>query len=181
MRYQIKQVLGEGRLWICNHIVNKIPSHHIRLCYYRYIMKFDVGEKSYIHLGCRFNCKGNFRMGKNSVINQYCHLDNRGGIIIGDNVSIAPECKLVTADHDLYHPNCLGRSSPITIEDYCFIGYGALILAPTLMQKGSALGAVSMLKGNTDAYYLYVGSPCIKKKIRPQQLNYTMDYDRLFN
>lgn len=181
MRYQIKQILGEGRLWLCNHFINKIPSHHIRLYFYRSIMKFDIGEKSYIHLGCRFNCKNLFKMGRGSVINQYCHLDNRGGIIIGDNVSIAPQSKLITADHDLYHLNCIGRSAEILIEDYCFVGYGATILAPSLMKNGSVIGANSLLKGVTEAYYLYVGNPCIKKKIRPQTLNYTMDYDRLFN
>lgn len=144
-------------------------------------MKFKIESDSYIHLGCQFNCKGHFYMGTGSVINQYCHLDNRGGIIIGNHVSIAPKCKLITADHDLFDPQCKGRNGSIQIEDYCFIGYGAMILFPSIMKIGSALGAASLLKGDTEEYYLYVGIPSIKKKVRPSPLNYTMNYDRLFN
>jgi acetyltransferase-like isoleucine patch superfamily enzyme len=180
-RYSIPNLLGDFRLWLCNHVVNKIPSHHLRLWFYRTIMKFKIGPNSYIHLGCHFNCKDHFLLGENSVINQYCHIDNRGGIYIGNNVSIAPDSKLITADHDLYSSDCAGRSNPIHIEDYCFIGYGAIILSPSYMEIGSALGAHSLLKGRSEAYYIYLGLPAKKGKKRPEVLNYTMNYDRLFH
>ena len=181
MRYSLKQIFGEGRLWACNHVVNKIPSHHFRLWFYKTIMKFEIGSGSYIHLGCHFNCKGRFLMGKNSVINQYCHLDNRGFIYLGNNVSIAPKSNLITADHDLYSSDCSGRSYPINIQDYCFLGYGSTILAPCNMEIGSALGASSLLRGTTEPYYLYLGLPAIKTKKRPEDLSYKMNYDRLFH
>lgn len=144
-------------------------------------MKFAIERDSYIHLGCKFNCKGRFTLKTGSVINQYCHLDNRGIIEIGEYVSIAPRVQLVSADHDLYSKECVGRSAPIIIGDYCFIGYGATILSPCNMEKGSALGAASLLKGNTEAYHLYIGLPAKKGKQRPSELNYIMNYDRLFH
>lgn len=144
-------------------------------------MKFEIGSGSYIHLGCRFNCKNYFSIGTNSVINQYCQLDNRGGIFIGNNVSMAPESKLITADHDLYSSDCAGRNNPIHIGDFCFLGYGATILSPCTMEIGSALGANSLLKGRAEAYYLYLGLPAKKSKKRPDDLNYIMNYDRLFH
>jgi acetyltransferase-like isoleucine patch superfamily enzyme len=181
MRYSVKQIFGEGRLWVCNHIVNKIPSHTIRIWFYRSVMKFQIKKNSYIHLGCRFNCKNHFSIESNSVINQYCHIDNRGGVKIGENVSIAPYTKLITADHDVYDKFCKGRNEPIIIEDYCFIGFGATILGPTTMKIGSALGANSLLKGGTEAYSVYLGLPAKITKTRPSDLNYTMNYDRLFH
>lgn len=173
--------MGEGRLWFCNHIANKVPSHHFRLWFYRSVMKFKIEDDSYIHLGCNFNCKGHFSMASNSVINQYCHIDNRGGIVIGENVSLAPYSKLITADHDVYHPNCLGRAAAIKIDDYCFVGFGAMLLAPAHMKEGSVLGASSLLKGKTEAYFVYLGSPARKTKSRIGNLSYKMNYDRLFH
>lgn len=181
MRYAVKQLIGEGRLWFCNHLVNKVPSHHFRLWFYRSIMKFEIGKNSYIHLGCRFNCKGHLSIASDSVINQYCHIDNRGGIQIGSNVSIAPYSRLITADHDIYQVNCIGRIAPIIIEDYCFIGFGATILAPSHMKKGSVLGASSLLKAETEAYFVYFGLPAKKTRFRSENLNYKMNYDRLFH
>lgn len=179
--YTIKQLLGEGRLWFCNHVTNKIPSHHFRLWFYRAIMKFDIEGDSYIHLGCRFTCKSNFVLKQGSVINQYCHIDNNGGIEIGRHVSISPQVKLLSADHNLYSERCEGRAAPIVISDYCFIGFGAMVLSPCTMEIGSALGANSLLKGSAEAYYLYLGSPAKKRNKRPSGLNYTMNYDRLFH
>lgn len=181
MRYAIKQLFGEARLWFCNHLVNKIPSHHFRLWFYRAVMKFKIAKNTYIHLGCRFNCIGHFSICSDSVINQYCHIDNRGGIKIGENVSVAPYSRLITADHDIYHPHCSGRNGEIIIDDYCFIGFGATLLAPSHMKKGSVLGASSLLKGDTEAFFVYFGLPAKKTKRRPEHLNYRMNYDRLFH
>ncbi|WP_051291105.1 acyltransferase [Pedobacter glucosidilyticus] len=143
-------------------------------------MKFQIGKKSFINLGCKFNCKGNFYLGDFSVINQGSHLDNRGIIFIGNNVSIGPQVKIITADHDLFSENCVGRQKKIEIDDYVFIGYNATLIGNAKMSKGSALGASSLLNRPVEPYCLFVGNPAVKKKIRPSNLNYKMDYNRLF-
>jgi maltose O-acetyltransferase len=144
-------------------------------------MKFVIAKYSFIHLGCRFNCKGNFAMDEYSTINQNCQIDNRGGISIGKRVSLSSDVKLITADHNLYQNDCIGRNRPITIEDYVFVGYGALILGNSKLSIGSAVGAMSVFKGLTEPYGVYLGNPAILKKKRPESLDYKMDYDRLFH
>lgn len=181
MRYGLKQLLGEGRLWFCNHFVNKLPSHHVRLLFYRRVMNFKIASNSYIHLGCRFNCKGNFTMDEYSTINQNCQIDNRGGISIGKRVSLSPDVKLITADHNLYESNCIGRNKPIIIEDYVFVGYSALILGKSKLSTGSVIGAVGVFKGVTEPYGVYLGNPAVLKNKRPETLNYKMDYNRIFH
>ena len=180
-RYNIRNLIGEGRLWLCNHLVNKIPRHHFRLWFYRRIMHFTIENNRYIHLGCRFNCKASFVLKKNSTINQYCHIDHRGGVFIGENVSIGPQVKLITADHDLTHINGIGREKPIYIKDYVFIGHSALILGETLLNIGSAVGANGVFTGNTEPFGIYIGNPAKLKNKRPQNLCYVMNYDRLLH
>jgi len=40
---KIKQFLGEGILYLTNHVVNHIPLHFVRLCFYRIFLQFDIG------------------------------------------------------------------------------------------------------------------------------------------
>ena len=181
MRYSIEQILGEGRLWVCNHIVNKIPSHHIRLYFYKNIMKFKISKGASIHLGCTFAITYNFQLGKNSTINQYCHIDNRGGISIQENVSISPKCSLITADHLVNSSTFEGRERSILIEKYSFLGYGATILGNVTLLEGTIVGASSLVTKNTKAFHIYVGVPAYVKGKRINALNYTTNYKRLFH
>ncbi len=180
MRYTLKNILGEFKLWICNHVVCKVPSHTFRLFFYRKIMRFKIGKGSSIHLGCFFNVKENLIIGDNSTINMRCHLDNRGGIFIGNNVSISPYVSLITADHDIQLSDFSGRVSKIVLNDYVFIGYRSLILKNIIMEKGSVLSAGSVLTKDTEQFTIYAGVPALKIKSRNMNLNYSTKYKRLF-
>ncbi len=132
-------------------------------------------------MGCKFNASGSLYIGENSTINQFCRLDNRANIVIGDNVSISPYVKLVTADHDVNHPQCQGRERPIIIDDYVFIGSDAMLLGGVQMKRGSVLAAKSLLTKSTQAFGIYMGMPAIHKSQRNEQVDYVGSYMRLFN
>jgi acetyltransferase-like isoleucine patch superfamily enzyme len=144
-------------------------------------MNFKIGKGSSIHLGCHFNTSGLFSMKENSTINQFCHIDNRGGVEIGSNVSLSPKVSLITSDHDINNENAIGRIGKITIEDYVFVGYNALILKDCIMKTGSVLGAMSLLTASTEPYGIYFGVPAKLKKMRNKNLNYAGNYKRLFH
>jgi acetyltransferase-like isoleucine patch superfamily enzyme len=144
-------------------------------------MKFAIDEGATINLGCRFNNTKFFKLGENSTINQFCHLDNRGGIYIGKNVSISPRVSIITADHDFDDEMCAARESPVVIEDYVFIGFGATVLRNTVLKIGSVVGAESLLTSSTDPYGIYFGIPAKLKKIRRKDLKHTSRYRRLFH
>lgn len=139
-----------------------------------------MGEGSSIHMGCKFNCRGNMEIGKNSTINQHCHIDNRGGVFIGNNVSISPHVKIITADHDLQDELCAGRTKAIIIDDYCFIGSDAMILQGCHMKIGSVVGAKALLTSDTEENYIYTGIPAKKIKSRNPNYNYSSKYRRWF-
>lgn len=178
---KIKVFFAELRLYLCNFWISHIPSHTIRLFYYKNIMHFEIGKGSSIHIGCQFNKAGSFSMGENSTINQYCRIDNRGGIEIGNNVSVSPYVKLISADHNLFDTQASGRELPILIEDFCFIGADAMILGGCTMHRGAALGAKALLISDAEEDWLYVGVPGKKIKKRNGDYTYQASYKRLFH
>ena len=145
-------------------------------------MNFKIGEDSSIHLGCRFNTSELFIMNSYSTINQFCHIDNRGGVEIGNYVSISPKVSIVTADHDLGDKNLIGRGGPVIIKDDVFIGYSAIILKDCVLEKGSVIGAASLVTKSTEPYGIYFGIPAKFKKERNRNFKHDEDdYKRLFH
>lgn len=180
-RYSVDIFFGEARIYVCNYLIAYIPSHTIRIWYYRYIMKFTIADGASVLIGCKFSCAKHFKLGKNSTINQNCHLDNRIGLNVKDNVSIAARCAFITADHLIDSPKFEGRERGITIENYVFIGFGAIILGGITLGKGSVVGAGSLVTKDTEDYSVNVGTPSRKIKERNQDLRYTTNYRRLFH
>ena len=177
---KIKEFLGEGLLYFTNHVINHIPLHFIRLGFYRMCLKFDIGSGSAIFMGTWFDAKNNFKIGNNSVINQKCRLDNRGCITIGENVSISAEVCILTADHDLQSHDFAGRTRPVSIEDYVFIGTRATLLPGVTLGKGSAVAAGAVVTKSVPPYMIVAGVPAKPIGRRPTDLNYQINYKRLF-
>jgi maltose O-acetyltransferase len=128
-----------------------------------------------------FDTRKNFYIGNNSVLNQKCRIDNRGGITIGNNVSISAEVCILTADHDLQCSYCTGRSRPVVIEDYVFIGTRAMILPGVSLGRGSAVAAGAVVTRDVPPYTVVAGVPARPISNRPTDLRYTVNYGRLFS
>lgn len=177
----MKSFLGELRLYVCNHIVASIPSHYLRLAFYRRIMGFQLAEEVTIHLGARFDCARGLKIGAHSVINENCRLDPRGGITIGSNVAIAAETIILTADHDLNTPDFRGRIRPVVIEDYVFVGTRALILSGVTLHRGAVIAAGAVVSRDVQALDIVGGVPAREIGKRSPDLDYVTTYRRLFH
>ena len=180
MNSTLRRVWFDGLLFICNRIISNIPSHTARVAFYRYVMRFDIGERACIFSGARFDGRGTFHLGKSSTINDRCHLDNRGGLTIGENVSVSPETCILTADHDPHHPQFAGRNRAVVIEDYVFIGTRALILPGVTIGRGAVVGAGAVVSKDVAPLAIVAGSPARPIGQRDPSLNYQIDYRRLF-
>lgn len=170
----------DGLLYFCNHIIAELPSHTLRLAFYRGVMHFEIGERSFIFMGARFDCRGSFFLGDHSVINERCRLDNRGTLRIGSNVSISSEVCILTADHDPQSESFAGRNRPVEIGDYVFIGTRALILPGCNVGRGAIVAAGSIVTRNVEPFAIVAGNPAKPVGQRPQNLSYQLDYARLF-
>ncbi|MEN8549611.1 acyltransferase [Acinetobacter soli] len=155
---KLKVFLSELRLYVCNHIVNKIPSHVFRLMFYRKIMRFKIDKNVSIGLGCIFDATDNLSIGFNSVINARCRLDTRGGIRIAENVSISCDTIILTADHD---PNefMAGRNQPVKIDSYVFVGTRSMILAGVDIGTHTVIAAGSVVSKNIPSRVIAGGVP----------------------
>ena len=176
----MKAFLYNFLLYFSNNILSHIPSHCLRLFFYRNFMKFKVEKGSCIFMYAWIDSKENFELGKNSVINQKCRLDNRGSIKIGDNVSISSEVCILTADHDLQSKEFKGRTRPVVIEDYVFIGTRAMVLPGVTLGKGSAVAAGAVVTKNVEPFTVVAGVPAKPIDQRTSNLNYNAHYCRLF-
>ena len=176
----LRRVWFDGLLFVCNRLVANIPSHAVRLAFYRRAMQFEIGERSCIFSGARFDTPGGFRIGKSSTINERCRLDNRGGLTIGENVSVSAETCILTADHDPHDPTFAGRNRPVVVEDYAFIGTRALILPGITIGRGAVIGAGAVVTKDVPSLAIVAGSPAREIGKRNPNLNYEVDYRRLF-
>ncbi len=170
----------DGLLYLCNHIVAQLPSHTLRLGWYRRVMAFEIGDRSFIFMGARFDCRSGFFLGHHSVINERCRLDNRGTLRIGSNVSISSEVCILTADHDPQSESFAGRNRPVEIANYVFIGTRAMILPGCTIGRGAIVAAGSVVTRDVEPFTVVAGNPAKPVGQRPQNLSYQLDYARLF-
>lgn len=175
---KVKYILAELRLYLCNHYIAHIPSHRLRLWFYKNIMGFNIGENSTCLMKLIVDFNRGLTIGKNSVVNGRCRLDTRGGITIGDNVSISSDVTILTADHDMNTPDFAGRNNPVIIHDYVWVGTGAMIMPGITIGKGAVVAAGSVVTKNVEPYHVVAGVPAKFIKERSKNLNYTAKYKR---
>ncbi|WP_218081028.1 acyltransferase [Anthocerotibacter panamensis] len=176
----LNRVYLDGLLYLTNHVIANIPSHTVRLGFYRGILKLELQKGSLIFMGAWFDGTGNLKIGRNSTINQQCRLDNRGAIQIGNNVTIAAGVWIITADHDLNASNFGGRIRPVHIEDYVFVGSRATILPGVTLARGCVVAAGAVVTRDVAPYTIVGGVPARLIGKRRSDLEYNAHYPRLF-
>lgn len=161
-------------MYVCNNIVNRVPSRSFRLFFYRRIMKFEIEKNASILMRTIFYGKGNLFIGKNSVINDACRIDNRGKIYIGSNVSISSESFIVTSQHDIQTNDFNTITRETVIGDYVFIGVRSLILPNVNLESGCVVGAGSIVTKSFEEYSVIAGNPAKVIAMRNSKLDYQL-------
>ena len=178
---KLRKIVSEFRLYLANHWLAGIPSHTIRLFFYRRLMRQQIGPGSNIFMGCRLDCPGGLVIGENSTINQQCRLDSRGGIRIGNFVSISANVTILTSDHDPDTANYISRAASVIIDDHSFIGTGVIILKGVHIGVGAMVGAGSVVTHDIPSGEIWAGNPARKIRTRKtDKYEPTNEYQRLF-
>lgn len=97
-------------------------------------------------------------------IGQDCFLHGAGGIKVGERVGIGPGVKIITSQHQdvgtatplLWSPLTF---APVSIDDDCDIGVGAIILPGVNLGRGCQVGAGAVVTESFPAYAVIVGVP----------------------
>ena len=179
-RSLLRRLWFDGLLFVCNGLVGHFPSHSFRRWFYRAVMRFEIGNRSFVFMGAEFDTAGQFKLGSHSTINQDCRLDNRGGLEIGNNVSISANVCILTADHDPQSASFVGRNRPVLIADYVFVGTRAMILPGVAIARGAVVAAGAVVTKDVGERMIVAGCPAKQIGIRDADLNYQIDYVRFF-
>ncbi len=94
---------------------------------------------------------GELSIGKNTTFNRNDIIISRDKITIGDNCSFGPNVCVYDHDHKFDKQGTKNRgynTSPVIIEDNCWIGANVVILRGTHVGKGCVIGAGTVIKGD---------------------------------
>jgi maltose O-acetyltransferase len=178
---RVKYFVAEATLYICNHIVAHVPSRRIRSLFYQSVMKFVVGPRGSIHMGCDFTSRWGLVIGGGTVINRRCIIDTRGRVFIGQNVSISSDVKIFTTEHDIDDPFFSGTEAPVVIQDRAFVGTAAIILPGVTLGEGAVLCAGSIATKSIPPFEVWGGSPARYIRDRSKRLEYLINYSRFLH
>jgi acetyltransferase-like isoleucine patch superfamily enzyme len=183
----MKTVLTAAIKYVTNHVIAHIPSHTVRLAWYRRVLGWRIGPRTTILMGQHVQMAGvrssgrKVCVGKGSVINHGCLLYTTGGLIIGDNVSISAGAWLITGTHDMNDPLFPDQYKPIVIGDYAWIGVRATILAGVTIGEGAVVMAGAVVTHDVPPCAVVGGIPArVVSQRKLQQPSYEIDFRPLF-
>jgi galactoside O-acetyltransferase len=97
------------------------------------------------------------------------HLSCSGGLKISNFANISQGVRIYSASDDYSGESMTNPTLPthltnvyraeIIIEEHVIIGSGSVILPGVVLRRGTAIGALSLVKKSTDEFTIYAGSP----------------------
>lgn len=162
-----------------NILINKIPSHHVRIWWLR-AGGAKIGKGSSVWRNTEVLGVENLVIGNDSVVAWHCLLDARAGLVIGDHVAIASYVHIIAGSHDLQAPEFWSVSAPIYIEDYVWVASRALIGHGSRLGRGCVVTACTVVAKEILPYKIVGGSGAKPMGERPHDLNYRVGGKGLF-
>jgi maltose O-acetyltransferase len=153
--------------------VNRVPFHFFRLQVYR-LSGLKFGKKCSILMGCELRYPHKIILGDHCVVNRDVLLDGRGGLLtLGNNVDVAQEVVIWTLGHDIHDDSHRDKGSPVTIEDYVWIGHRAIIMPGVTIGRGAVVAAGAVVTKSIPAMSIVAGVPAKIIGQRQSALSYT--------
>ena len=135
----------------------------------------ECGKNVYVGKRCIFTEK-NMIIGDDVYIgSNACMQSEHGMIYIGNHVMFGPGVHIHGGNHKIREVGKLlkhtsdklpGEDGKVIIEDDCWIGANAMILAGVTIGTGSVIGAGAIVTKNIPSYSVYTGVPNIKLRTR---------------
>jgi len=177
---RVNNILIDFELLLANIVSNNIPSHTIRKFVFT-LIGVKIGKISTLHMGCKFfNPKG-IIIGEDSIVGDRVFLDGRDKLNVGNHVDIASEVMIYNSEHNINDPKFAAVTSPVTIEDYVFIGPRAIVLPGVKIGKGAVIAAGCVVTKDVPDFAIVGGVPgSIIGERKEKNLNYILGRARLF-
>lgn len=160
------KIIRKLKLIIVNKLANSpILSSKARVTIYR-LCGIDIEKGVFMHPKSILNGTG-IRIGENTFVNYHCTFENQAHIEIGQDCSIGMEVMFCTATHEVGPAKKRAGKViglPIKIEDGCWIGSRATILAGVTIEHGCIIGAGALVTKRCEANGIYAGIPARRVK-----------------
>lgn len=110
-------------------------------------------------------------LGNNVGINAGCYIGGQGGVSIGNDVIMGPGVKIFSENHNFADTNVAIRlqgesRSPVRIEENCWIGANAMILAGVSLGAGCVVAAGSVVTKSAPGNTILAGVPARVLRLR---------------
>ena len=93
-------------------------------------------------------------------INAFTHIFGGGGVHIGARTMISSGCSIASITHsEEVATRSHGIELPVTIEEDCWLGTGAIVLPGVRIGRGSIIGAGAVVTKDVPPYSLALGVP----------------------
>jgi len=131
-----------------------------------------VGRNCLLDYKTYFRYPSRISLGDNVTINRECalyasYMVDNVEIKIGNNVALSPHVRIFTATHDYSSLGLNDTAASVIIEDYAWIGGGAIILPGVTIGEGAVIGAGSIVSRSVPPYSVAIGNPArvIKERV----------------
>lgn len=148
----------------------------------------EIGDFSRIDDFCVLSAGiGGIRIGRNVHIAIYASLMGSGPIYVHDFAGLSSRVTVYSSNDD-YSGQCMTNptvpveftnvtSAPVIISRHVIVGAGCVILPGVTLHEGSAVGALSLVRNDCEAFGVYAGTPA--KKIADRQKD-LLQLERVF-
>jgi len=140
--------------------------------------KLEVGDNVRIDDFCILI--GDVKIGSYVHIASYCQLSGSSGITIEDFCGISSRSLLYSQSDDYSGSVMTGpliddhykkvKKGRITLKKHSIIGAGSVILPQVTLEEGCAVGAMSLVSKNIEAWSVYAGVPAKRIKARDKNI-----------
>lgn len=161
-------------------LVGYVPSHPLRIWFYKTFLNVKIGKNSSIHRCCQI--RGNkVIIGNNVIIGENCLLDGRIGLVIEDNVNFSSNVSVYSLQHDYNSPTFAAIGAPVLIKKHSWISSNSIILPGVTVNEGAVVGAMCLVNKDVPEYCLVGGVPFKVLKQRERNIEYKLHYHKSFH
>lgn len=124
--------------------------------------------------------KGFLKIQNNVHVGSFCHLVATGGITLMKYSGLSQSVKIYSASDDfsgnfMTNPTVNKKYTnvkikPVLLKEHSIIGSNSVILPGSIIKKGVAVGALSLINKNLEEWTIYQGSPAKKIGMRSKEL-----------
>ena len=145
----------------------ELPSYIGKPIYIGNFKRIFINKRVRIFPGARIeviNEKSSIIFEDNISIGQHFHIISKGELIIGKGTTISANVLITNVDHEYQDIGKHILEQPLIIKETqigenCFIGYGAVIQAGTILGKQCIVGSNAIVRGVFKDYSVIVGVP----------------------